>query len=95
MTPPVNTLARDLVILAGIATGVHHSRIYSTSRVRRLVRIRWVIMHTLRVRHAWSFQEIADEFGCDHSNVIHGVNRATALLGKDHWFTALSRSLTA
>ena len=85
--------ARDLVMRAGIATGLPPSRIYSSSKVRRLVRIRWAIWHTLRTRHAWTFTEIGEEFGCDHSNVVHGVNKAAALITTDHLFAALTKSL--
>lgn len=92
MTPTLDP-AHRLVITAGRVTGISHSRIYSTSRTARLVRIRWAIWHRLRTRHDWTFQSIAEQFGCDKSNVIHGVNRAAALIRTDAWFRALSNTL--
>ena len=89
MTSTLQNTAISLVIRAGQATGTRHSRIYSTSRVRRLVLIRWAIWHTLRTRHTWTLQAIADEFSTDHANVRHGIFKAASLLGKDSWFTAL------
>jgi chromosomal replication initiation ATPase DnaA len=94
MTTTLQNTAIELVISAGIATGVPHSRIYSNSRVRLVVRTRWAIWHTLRTRHDWTFREIADEFGCEHSNIIHGVNRAASLILTNTWFAALSKTLS-
>jgi|JFJP01.1.fsa_nt_gi chromosomal replication initiation ATPase DnaA len=85
----------EIINRAGIATGIPHSRIYSATKQTRIVRTRWAIMRTLRIRHCWTLTEIGEHFGMDHSNIAHGLNRAAELVGKDKWFAALCKALAA
>jgi len=80
--------ARAAILECANVTGIPHSRLYSTRKTVRIVRARWACFIVLR-RLGLSFHEIADEFGMDHSNIIYGCNKGTALMQSNAWFQAL------
>ena len=89
MQTPTLSAGFSLVRAASRATGIKHSRIYSTSKDFTVVRVRWAIFLTLR-RRGWTLHTIAAEFGMTHTNIVHGLHQATTILArKDSWFTAL------
>lgn len=76
-------------------TGYSYSAIIGSSRQAPIVRIRWAIMLAMRKR-GLSTPQIGRMLGKrDHSTVMHGLERAEALLTSDDDFAALVSMVTA
>ena len=87
MKPAVLNPVSTLVTAASLATGVAESRIYSSSRTPLVCSIRWALFVILR-RRGWSLTDIGNAFFRDHTTVLFGLRKASALLDADPRFSS-------
>ena len=58
--------------------GYNKRYIYSRNRSREIADIRFIIWRYL-YESGWTYMAIAEEFGKDHSTIIHGVKQASTI----------------
>ena len=77
----------NLLSVISFVSGIPEDAIMTQNRARGLVLSRHVYFYIAREKLGLKLAEIGEVFGCDHTTVIHGLNKVKDMLSIDDLIT--------